>query len=369
MFKKRKMNKQARPTVEETESTNKRIKTSEEAETPAEKSPDSDASDECLNLANVKKQMNRDRENNMRPLVASTIDERNKKSKIWSEKTRVLKSNGQVYKANRELDPKLQNAEDPSNFDTCQLEINKEAYERELRRIEISKGIKEGTLDPKVYRGQAGYASYFDQTEEDLKRKQFKGTLGPTKKDNFVKESTRMDYNPELCKDYFETGHCAFGDTCIFIHDRTDYASGHQLEKDWNDKQRKLHKKLMGKKYKDESDDDTENEDNISNKQEEVDDEGLPLKCKICNQYFKEPIVTKCNHYFCESCALKRYREDKSCFICQKHTQGIFNEADRIAKKLAKMTKEEVEEYRRMYTLDGGNDSNYNIMKNLQSSI
>lgn len=133
-------------------------------------------------------------------------------------------------------------------------------------------------MDANIYRGQRGYASYFEQTEESLKRRQFNGTLGPTKNDNFMRSTSRIDRNPELCKDYFETGHCAFGDTCIFIHDRSDYASGHQIEKDWNDKQRKLHKKLMGKKYKDDSDSDSSEEGNITAKMEEVDDEGLPLK-------------------------------------------------------------------------------------------
>ena len=39
-----------------------------------------------------------------------------------------------------------------------------------------------------------------------------------------------MDHNPERCKDYYEHGYCGYGDTCIFIHDRSDYKSGHQLE-------------------------------------------------------------------------------------------------------------------------------------------
>ena len=185
---------------------------------------------------------------------------------------------GSVFKANRELDQAAANTDELDNVDLAQLELNQDAYKRELRRIEISKEIKEGKLDPKTYRGQHGYALYFDRTEDDIKKKQFNGTLGPTKKENYVKETTRMDYNPELCKDYFETGHCAFGDTCIFIHDRTDYASGHQLEADWNNQQRKLHKKLLGAKYGNNSDSDSENEDNISAKMEDIDDEGLPLK-------------------------------------------------------------------------------------------
>ena len=45
---------------------------------------------------------------------------------------------------------------------------------------EISKAIREGELNPKVYRGQNGYSSYFAQTEDDLRQKKFSGTLkGP----------------------------------------------------------------------------------------------------------------------------------------------------------------------------------------------
>ena len=119
----------------------------------------------------------------------------------------MLTNNGQEYKANRELTQNQPSLEDPNNLDMAQVELNQDAYDAELRRIEISNGIKEGTLDPSVYRGKNGYASYFDRSEEDLKRKQFNGTLGPTKHSSYMKSSSRIDYNPELCKDYFETGH------------------------------------------------------------------------------------------------------------------------------------------------------------------
>lgn len=46
--------------------------------------------------------------------------------------------------------------------------------------MEISKGIAEGKLNPKVYRGQNGYANYFEVTEENLKQKKKTGVLkGP----------------------------------------------------------------------------------------------------------------------------------------------------------------------------------------------
>ena len=35
-----------------------------------------------------------------------------------------------------------------------------------------------------------------------------------------------------MCKDFKDTGYCGYGDACKFLHDRSDYKSGWQLEKD-----------------------------------------------------------------------------------------------------------------------------------------
>ena len=73
------------------------------------------------------------------------------------------------------------------------MEMNKEKTEKYLRdeeekdglyyakqNQEISRQIREGELNPKVYRGQNGYSNYFVQTEDDLRQKKFSGTLkGP----------------------------------------------------------------------------------------------------------------------------------------------------------------------------------------------
>ena len=47
----------------------------------------------------------------------------------------------------------------------------------------------------------------------------------------------RFDYQPDICKDWKETGYCGFGDACKFMHDRGDYKAGWELERDWNAKQ------------------------------------------------------------------------------------------------------------------------------------
>lgn len=51
--------------------------------------------------------------------------------------------------------------------------------------------------------------------------------------------TSRFDYNPSLCKDYHDTGYCTFGDSCIYGHDRGDYKTGWEIEKEWEEEQKK----------------------------------------------------------------------------------------------------------------------------------
>ena len=43
------------------------------------------------------------------------------------------------------------------------------------------------------------------------------------------------------------------------------------------------------------------------NPEGELDEDNQPIYCKICENIFKEPIITICGHYFCEKCALSHY--------------------------------------------------------------
>ena len=47
-----------------------------------------------------------------------------------------------------------------------------------------------------------------------------------------MRATVRWDYAPDICKDYKETGFCGFGDSCKFLHDRSDYKHGWQLERE-----------------------------------------------------------------------------------------------------------------------------------------
>jgi len=151
---------------------------------------------------------------------------------------------------------------------------------------------------------------------------------GPMKESANVRVISRIDYQPDICKDYKETGYCGFGDNCKFMHDRGDYKSGDQLEREWQEEQARRQKLLLGG--------DLEPEENF-----EVDpNEDMPWACLICRREFTRPVKTKCSHYYCESCALQHYAKSSKCFVCHKQTDGVFNTAaDLIAVLAARKAK------------------------------
>lgn len=76
---------------------------------------------------------------------------------------------------------------------------------------------------------------------------------------------------------------------------------------------------------------DTKGDENV---EEEELLKNIPFACIICEQPYREPVVTRCGHYFCEPCALKRYRKDPTCAACGTSTNGVFNSAKRLKKLL-----------------------------------
>lgn len=58
---------------------------------------------------------------------------------------------------------------------------------------------------------------------------------GPIRAPAHLRATIRWDYQPDICKDYKETGFCGFGDSCKFLHDRSDYKHGWQLEREYKD--------------------------------------------------------------------------------------------------------------------------------------
>lgn len=212
---------------------------------------------------------------------------------------------------------------------TATIEIDTPIDQDARAIFEKSKKLNEerkGQEDDKVYRGLNNYTKYIvakDSAQGSALSSEV--AKGPVRAPSNIRSTVRWDYKPDLCKDYKETGYCGFGDSCIFLHDRTDYKSGWQIELEYD----------KGEYGQDDED---------PSKYEIKDEEEVPFKCLICRKSFQNPIVTKCKHYFCERCALDQYKKSTRCFVCQVQTQGIFNPATNIIKKLAMKKQKKLED-------------------------
>ncbi|KAH8594084.1 pre-mRNA-splicing factor cwc24 [Bisporella sp. PMI_857] len=177
-----------------------------------------------------------------------------------------------------------------------------------------------------TYKGLANATSFITRNPDAPNR-----SVGPVKAPTNIRTITTTDFQADVCKDYKQTGFCGFGDNCKFLHEREDYKQGWQLDKEWENVTKG--KKVKGTTVA--SANRNAGEENDS----DVDDaalEGIPFACIICKDKYKDPIVTKCGHYYCESCALKRYRKDPSCAACGAGTGGVFNVAKNLKKLLEK---------------------------------
>lgn len=220
------------------------------------------------------------------------------------------------YKSTRSAKP--EGPEDMGATATYQLDTERDKDAQAI--FERSQQLQEelsGKDDDKVYRGINNYHKYIKPRDSTLGNAS-SGMVrkGPIRAPEHLRATVRWDYQPDICKDYKETGFCGFGDSCKFLHDRSDYKHGWQIE-------RELDEGRYGAN-------DDENYEISS------DEEDFPFKCFICRESFKNPIITKCRHYFCEACALQHYRKSKRCYVCNVQTNGVFNPAKELMAKLAK---------------------------------
>lgn len=176
-----------------------------------------------------------------------------------------------------------------------------------------------------TYKGLANQTSFIQKNPDAPSR-----NVGPVKAATNIRTITIMDYRPDICKDYKKTGHCGFGDGCIYLHDRGDFKQGWQLDQEWENVTKG--KKNLGGTVVASANREAKGDENNADEEEMLKD--IPFACVICEKPYREPIVTRCGHYFCEPCALKRYRKDPTCAVCGAGTNGVFNSAKRLKKLL-----------------------------------
>ena len=174
-----------------------------------------------------------------------------------------------------------------------------------------------------TYKGASNYQSFVQKNPNAPSRQ-----VGPVKAPTNIRTITVTDFAPDVCKDYKQTGFCGFGDSCKFLHAREDYKQGWELDKDW-EIGTKGKKQGAGNKKATAHEDAGSDEDDAAL-------EGIPFACIICKKPYNNPIITKCGHYFCEKCALQKYRKSPSCAACGAGTGGVFNGAKGLKRLLDK---------------------------------
>ncbi|KAI4836834.1 pre-mRNA-splicing factor CWC24 [Plasmodium brasilianum] len=242
------------------------------------------------------------------------------------------------------------------------------------RNIKIGEEILKGNLKDNIYRGKDAHEKALTINKDSLAKNKYTGLYGPVRNSGAnVRVTLRIDYEPCICKDYKETGYCGFGDTCIYLHDRSDYKSGWKIEQEYQEKRKRddaLKKKKLEKwneKMLKKLDDKLNNSLDNDNKQEFNNENGsdnntekssnssavsscsenenstdnsssdnennLPFACVKCKKKWKlemNPSVTECFHYFCEKCFMEMFKKNKKCFKCGLQLNGIMNSAQNI---------------------------------------
>ncbi|MCJ1362030.1 RNA-splicing factor [Acarospora aff. strigata] len=196
-----------------------------------------------------------------------------------------------------------------------------------------------------AYKGAANYQSFVQKNPNAPTRQ-----IGPIKAPTNIRTITVTDFAPDVCKDFKQTGFCGFGDSCKFLHAREDYKQGWELDRDWEigTKGKKIGGKTIASANRS-----TKSGDGASDDDDEL-LEGIPFACVICKKPYTNPIITKCGHYFCEACALQRYRKSPSCAACGAGTGGVFNGAKNLRKLLDK--KRERAKSRKKKALENGEE-------------
>eukprot|EP00971_Amphidinium_carterae_P242444 4814040-Amphidinium_carterae.1 len=178
-----------------------------------------------------------------------------------------------------------------------------------------------------VYRGLGGYKQYLDPSEGAIAAAKYTGLLGPLRNTlSNVRTTIRVEYwnassgtDGGICKDYKETGYCGFGDTCKYLHDRSDYKSGFQLDAEWEAKQKAAEEKKR-RKWEKRLQKVEEGGDASDSSVERDDDDELPMECPKCSTAWEScssvPIKTVCGQlpdessvrHSCDVPACKFYR-------------------------------------------------------------
>lgn len=197
-------------------------------------SEEGEASDSDSNVSNVVKKAKKTKPN-LLVQSSKTVVKKQKNSSDSSDDSLdedQMKSVMVSYKSKREAERSGPADMGATAVLETETETDKDAQAIFEKALEINKELK-GKEDDKIYRGLNNYAQYYEK-KDTAQGNASSGMVrkGPVRAPAHLRATVRWDYQPDICKDYKETGFCGFGDSCKFLHDRSDYKFGWQLEQE-----------------------------------------------------------------------------------------------------------------------------------------
>ena len=198
------------------------------------------------------------------------------------------------------------------------LELAQEESFKVKDQVGVTKDAKQPSVFDDTYQGREAYkhasrATTFTASQDkthgrenpSLPSASYERQLSRLNKSSGM--TVRVDYQPHVCKDYYETGFCGYGDSCIFLHDRSEIKMSWQLDKEWQVKssEEKLRLERQEKQR--------ELEEKRRKNAEQV-EHGKFEFCAICSdpEFNQCAVQTTCGHFFCESCVLGKLKTAKS---------------------------------------------------------
>lgn len=125
-----------------------------------------------------------------------------------------------VYRSDRNADSIL-----PKDMGaTATFEIDTEKDRDAQAIFERAQKLNDEDEKSNLYKGINNYKQYV-QKKDTVLGNASSGLVrqGPIRAPDNLRSTIRWDYQPDVCKDYKETGFCGFGLSCKFLHDRSDY--------------------------------------------------------------------------------------------------------------------------------------------------
>lgn len=151
---------------------------------------------------------------------SSTAGRKSRKRDSESDSDAAKSSDDDIvvsYKSKRSAMPEGPRDQGATSELTIETEKDRDAIALFKKSQEVNKEL-EGKADDKVYRGLNNYTKFFKK-KDTAQGNAGSGSnnVGPMRAPSNIRSTVRWDYQPDICKDYKETGFCGFGGELNYI--------------------------------------------------------------------------------------------------------------------------------------------------------